>query len=72
MKKILFVCVENAGRSQVTEAFFNKYLPAGFRPVSAGTEPTVKVNLIVVQAMKGIGVDIDDTSPKKYFTTNDR
>ena len=64
MKKILFVCVENAGQSQMAEAFFKKYLPAGFQSVSAGTKPTVKVNPIVVQAMKEIGVDIENTSPK--------
>ena len=64
MKKILFVCVDNAGRSQMTEAFFKKYLPAGFQSVSAGTKPAVKVNPIVVQAMKEIGVDIDNKSPQ--------
>ena len=64
MKKILFVCVENAGRSQMAEAFFKKYLPVGFQPVSAGTKPAVKVNPIVVQTMKEIGIDIDNKSPQ--------
>ena len=64
MKKILFVCVENAGRSQMAEAFFKKYLPSGFQPISAGTKPATKVNPIVVQAMKEIGIDIDNKSPQ--------
>jgi protein-tyrosine-phosphatase len=37
-KTILFVCVENAGRSQMTEGFFKKYAPEGFVPSSAGTK----------------------------------
>ena len=64
MKKILFVCVENAGRSQMAEAFFKKYLPSGFQPISAGTKPAAKVNPIVVQAMKEIGIDINNKSPQ--------
>jgi protein-tyrosine-phosphatase len=64
MKKILFVCVENAGRSQMAEAFFRKYLPIGFEPISAGTKPAVNVNPVVVQVMKEVGVDIENNSPK--------
>jgi len=64
MKKILFVCVENAGRSQMAEAFFKKYLPSGFQPTSAGTKPAAKVNPIVVQAMKEVGIDIECNSPQ--------
>ena len=67
MKKILFVCVENAGRSQMAEAFFKKYLSAGFQPTSAGTKPAVKINPIVVQAMKEVGIYIDNNSPKKLL-----
>lgn len=64
MKKILFVCVENAGRSQMAEAFFRKYLPSGFEPISAGTKPAVNVNPIVVQAMKEVDIDIENNSPQ--------
>ena len=63
-KKILFVCVENAGRSQMAEAFFRKYLPSGFEPISAGTMPAAKINPTVVQAMKEIGIDIEKNSPQ--------
>ena len=63
-KKILFVCVENAGRSQMAEAFFRKYLPSVFEPVSAGTMPAAKINPTVAQAMKEIGIDIEKNSPQ--------
>ncbi|NOS61897.1 MAG: arsenate reductase ArsC [Nitrosarchaeum sp.] len=64
MKKILFVCVENAGRSQMAEAFFRKYMPKGFEAISAGTKPSTHVNPIVLQAMKEIGIDIENQMPK--------
>jgi arsenate reductase len=57
-KTILFVCVENAGRSQMAEGFFNKYTPKGYRGVSAGTKPAGQVNPLAVQAMKEAGIDI--------------
>ena len=63
-KAILFVCVENAGRSQMAEAFFRKYAPEGFEPISAGTKPTSQINPIVVQAMDEVGVDIKQQKPK--------
>ena len=64
MKKILFVCVENAGRSQMAEAFFKKYMPQGFDAQSAGTKPSTQVNPIVSQAMKEIGIDMKNQTPK--------
>lgn len=64
MKKILFVCVENAGRSQIAEAFFKKHRPSGFQPISAGIKPALRVNPIVIQAMKEVGIDIENNSPQ--------
>ena len=64
MKKILFVCVENAGRSQMAEAFFKKFMPKGFEVISAGTKPSDKVNSIVLQAMNEIGIDMKNQTPK--------
>jgi len=64
MKKILFICVENAGRSQMAEAFFRKYMPKGFEAISAGTKPSTHVNPIVLQAMKEIDVNIENQTPK--------
>ena len=42
---VLFVCVENAGRSQMAEGFFRKYSPEGYEPLSAGTRPVSSINL---------------------------
>ena len=63
-KKILFVCVENAGRSQMAEGFFRKYAPKGYEPISAGTKPTPEINPIAVEAMKEIGIDLSKQKPK--------
>ena len=64
MKKILFVCIENAGRSQIAEAFFRKYMPKGFDVTSAGTKPISKVNPTVLQAMQEIGINIENKIPQ--------
>jgi protein-tyrosine-phosphatase len=67
---ILFVCVENAGRSQMAEGFFNqKYAPKGYRAISAGTRPTSQINPLAVQAMKEVGIDI--SSQKSKIITED-
>jgi aquaporin Z len=63
-KVVLFVCVENAGRSQIAEAFFRKYTPTGYMTVSGGTRPAGEINPIVVQAMKEIGIDISKQKSK--------
>lgn len=63
-KKVLFVCVENAGRSQMAEGFFRKYGPPGYEPQSAGTRPTDRINPAAVQAMGEIGIDITAQRPK--------
>ncbi len=64
-KTILFVCVENAGRSQMAEGFFKKYAPDGFKTLSAGTKPGYQLNPIVVDAMKEIGIDISKQKSKE-------
>jgi len=64
-KTILFVCVENAGRSQMAEGFFKKYAPNGFKTLSAGTKPVSQINPIVVQAMKEVGIDISKQKSKE-------
>src|SRR5947209_9984433 len=64
-KKVLFVCVENAGRSQIAEGFFRKYAPKGWVPISAGTRPTRGVNPLAVQTMKEVGIDISEQKPKE-------
>jgi arsenate reductase (thioredoxin) len=57
-KTVLFVCVENAGRSQMAEGFFRKYAPAGYSAVSAGTRPAGQVNPVAMEAMREVGIDI--------------
>jgi protein-tyrosine-phosphatase len=61
--QILFVCVENVGRSQMAEGFFREYTPK-FKVISVGTEPNSELNPIVVEAMKEIGIDITNQKPK--------
>lgn len=63
-KKILFVCVENAGRSQMAEGFFRKLAPPEFQAISAGTKPTNEINPLAIQVMKEIGIDIIKQKPK--------
>ncbi len=64
-KIILFVCVENAGRSQMAEAFFRKYAPDNYDAVSAGTHHKSQINPLSVEAMKEVGMDISNQKPKE-------
>ncbi len=68
MKRILFVCVENAGRSQMAEAFVKAYGNARIEAISAGTMPAKEVNPVVVQVMREKGIDLLPNRPK--LTTN--
>jgi protein-tyrosine-phosphatase len=61
---VLFVCVENAGRSQMAEAFFRKFTENKFNVISAGTIPSAKLNPIAVEVMKEIGINMTKQSPK--------
>ena len=63
-KTILFVCVENAGRSQIAEGFFRKYAPEGYEPLSAGTKPVSQINPLAIQVMNEIGLDISKQKSK--------
>lgn len=63
-KTVLFVCVENAGRSQMAEGFFRKYAPKEYVAVSAGTRPAAEINPLAVQAMKEAGIDISRQKSK--------
>jgi protein-tyrosine-phosphatase len=70
--EVLFVCVHNAGRSQMAAAFLEHY--AGDRVVvrSAGSEPAAQVNPGVVAAMAEIGVDLVDAAPRKLTESSVR
>jgi arsenate reductase len=63
-KTILFLCVENTGRSQIAEGFFNKYAPKRYRAISAGTKPVPKINPMAVEVMKEVGIDISNQISK--------
>ncbi len=66
MKKVLFVCIHNSARSQMAEAFVNKYGKGEIIAESAGLEPG-KLNPIVVKAMQEIGIDISANATKSVF-----
>ena len=63
-KSILFVCVENAGRSQMAEAFFKKYSSKKFHVLSAGTTPSSKLNPLVLKVMEEIHINMKNQQPK--------
>ncbi|OGO02815.1 MAG: arsenate reductase [Chloroflexi bacterium RBG_13_54_8] len=64
MKRVLFVCVHNSGRSQMAESFFNILSKGKAVATSAGTEPAQQANPTVVQAMLEVGIDIRSQKPK--------
>ena len=64
-KIVLFVCVENAGRSQMVEGFFRKYASRGYVTLSAGTKPSGEINPLAVEVMKEVGIDISNQKSKE-------
>jgi arsenate reductase len=64
MKKVLFVCTENARRSQMAEALFNNLVKGQAVAISAGARPASKVDAKAVEVMKEIGIDITEQRPK--------
>lgn len=65
MKKVIFACVHNAGRSQMAAAFFNELADRSKAiAVSAGTQPAAKVHDGVVEAMKQSNIDLDTAKPQ--------
>jgi len=64
MKRVLLVCVENAGRSQMAKAFANHYAKGKVTASNAGVMIADSVNLVVVKVMKEKGIDISKNKPK--------
>ncbi|MGQ9538430.1 MAG: arsenate reductase ArsC [Candidatus Bathycorpusculaceae bacterium] len=64
MKTVLFVCVENSFRSQIAEAYFNKYAPEGWTATSGGLTPAELVHPNAVKLMLEEGIDISRKKPK--------
>jgi arsenate reductase len=62
---ILFLCVHNAGRSQMAAAFAGAMSAGRVVIDSAGSDPTDILNPAVIEAMDEVGIDISNESPKK-------
>lgn len=62
--RVMFVCVHNAGRSQIAEALFNAYAGGLALASSAGLEPVKAMNIAVIAAMRESGYDIAAAKPK--------
>ena len=65
MARVLFVCTHNAGRSQMSEALFERAAGSHHAARSAGTEPGDAVHPNVVQAMREIGIDLSGRKPQR-------
>ncbi|HMB52726.1 MAG TPA: arsenate reductase ArsC [Thermoanaerobaculia bacterium] len=66
MARVLFVCLHNAGRSQMSEALFARAVADGEHEArSAGTTPGERVHPEVVEAMSELGIDLGDRVPRK-------
>ena len=65
MSKVLFVCKQNAGRSQMSEALFRRAAAGRHESRSAGTRPAEHIHPIVAEAMREIGIDISGNRPQK-------
>ncbi|MDP8910974.1 MAG: heat-shock protein HtpX, partial [Actinomycetota bacterium] len=61
MKRVLFVCRQNAGRSQMAHVFYERL---GGAARSAGTMPASAVHPEVVEVMRELGIDLDGRTPK--------
>jgi arsenate reductase (thioredoxin) len=62
--EVLFVCVHNAGRSQMAAALLDHHAAGGVLVRSAGSEPGTEINPSVVAVMKEIGLDLSKEFPK--------
>lgn len=66
MQTVIFACVHNAGRSQMSAAFFNEFADrAKARAISAGTQPAEHVHPVVVDAMLEVGIDLRNAKPQR-------
>jgi arsenate reductase len=61
---VLFVCVHNAGRSQMAAGYLRSLAGGRVDVLSAGSEPADKVNPVAIEAMAEVGIDIADQQPK--------
>ena len=64
MATVLFVCLQNAGRSQMSEALFTRAANGAHDALSAGTTPAPHVHPEVIEAMNELGIDLSDRKPQ--------
>ena len=64
MATVLFVCLHNAGRSQMSQALFERAANGRHHALSAGTTPTEHVHPEVVEVMRELGIDVADRRPQ--------
>jgi arsenate reductase (thioredoxin) len=67
---VLFVCVHNAGRSQMAAALLDHHAAGRVRVLSAGTEPADRINPAVVEAMAEVGLDVSREFPKRLASAD--
>jgi arsenate reductase (thioredoxin) len=62
--EVLFVCVHNAGRSQIAAGFLRKLAGDRVRVRTAGSEPAEEINPVAVEAMREVGIDVSEEVPR--------
>jgi arsenate reductase (thioredoxin) len=62
---VLFVCVQNAGRSQIAEALFRRAVDRTHEARSAGSRPAERVHPGVIEVMRELGIDLGDRTPHR-------
>ncbi len=66
MRKVIFACIHNAGRSQMAAAFFNQLADrTKAEAISAGTDPGIRVHPEVLTIMQEVGIDLSEAKPQK-------
>jgi arsenate reductase len=70
MGRVLFVCLHNAGRSQISEALFERAVAGRHEARSAGTEPGEGVHPEVVEAMDELSIDLSTRVPRRLTTAD--
>jgi arsenate reductase len=64
MVTVLFVCLHNAGRSQISQALFERAAAGKHTALSAGTTPAEQVHPEVIAVMQELGIDLSDRNPQ--------
>jgi arsenate reductase len=64
MSSVLFVCLHNAGRSQIGRALFERAADGRHTAEAAGTQPVERLHPAVVEAMREVGIDLSDRRPR--------